>query len=155
MRFLRSSFSAVLQLFARRFFARAYCHPCYGPPSERLLAPLIAAIVKALISTTNNRKRLDANIEVVTNPALLTAIIGLNPLAHPIILMGAQRAAEPRPRQAAEAQHSQGRPVPVGPYSRRHDLQRRRQAGMPNSTRVREPVVRSLGTPHSLAVERR
>jgi len=68
MRFLRSSFSAVLQLFARRFFARAYCHPCYGPPSERLLAPLIAAIVKALISTTNNRKRLEANIEVVTNP---------------------------------------------------------------------------------------
>ena len=34
---------------------------------------MIAGIVKALISTTNNRKRLDANIEVVTNPALLTA----------------------------------------------------------------------------------
>ena len=48
-------------------------------------------------------------------------------------LTGAQQAAEPPPRRAAEAQHSQGRPVPVGRYSRQRGLQRRRQAGIPGS----------------------
>ena len=41
---------------------------------------------------------------------LIRGSLGLNPPAHPIILTGA--------KQAAEAQHSQGRPVPVGRYSR-------------------------------------
>ena len=56
----------------------------------------------------------------------------INPPARPIF-DGAQQAAEPPPRRAAEAQHSQGRPVPVGRYSRQRGLQRRRQAGIPGS----------------------
>ena len=86
---------------------------------------------------------------------LIRGSLGLNPPAHPIILTGAKQAAEPPPRRAAEAQHNQGRPVPVGRYSRQRGLQRRRQAGMPSSTRVRTPAVRSLGTPHSPVVGRR
>ena len=43
---------------------------------------------------------------------LIRGSLGLNPPAHPIILTGAKQAAEPR--RAAEAQHSQGRPVTVG-----------------------------------------
>ena len=89
----------------------------------------------------------------VVPSGLIRGSLGLNPPAHPIILTGAKQAAEPR--RAAEAQHSQGRLVTVGRYSRQRGLQRRRQAGMPSSTRVRTPAVRSLGTPHSLVVGRR
>ena len=42
---------------------------------------------------------------------LIRGSLGLNPPAHPIILTGAKQAAEPRRARAAEAQHSQGRPV--------------------------------------------
>jgi hypothetical protein len=81
---------------------------------------------------------------------LIRGSVGLNPPAHPIILTEAKQAAEPPPRRAAEAQHSQGRPVPVGRYSRQRGLQRRRQAGMPSSTRVRTPRNATLSTVREL-----
>ena len=94
----------------------------------------------------------------VVPSGLIRGSLGLNPPAHPIILTWAKQAAEPPPRRAAEAQHSQGRPVPVGRYSRQSGLQRRRQAGMPSGIRVRTPrnatlsTVRELGPRHSLSV---